>query len=208
MLLVAAGPLVAPLVPTPRLASVAPSPQPPSPAAPGAAASSAPAGTADLAGALRVLVRHKRLADAAELAAGHLQAALRSVPSVGMARASQVRPSTSLCRFSYLMRLRAVPRAGQACLPASCASAPAGCRAGPVLVWPLPRTQRPPPAAAPNLPAPQVYFPAALLDQLVAQLGAGGAGLAAERQQLADLVQRVRGTALAQTAVIQQLYAH
>ncbi len=54
----------------------------------------------------------------------------------------------------------------------------------------------------------QVYFPAALLDQLVAQLGAGGAALAAERQQLADLLQRVRGAALGQTAVIQQLFAH
>lgn len=54
----------------------------------------------------------------------------------------------------------------------------------------------------------QVFFPAALLDQLVAQLGAGGAALAAERQQVADLLQRVRGAALGQTPVIQQLFAH
>lgn len=56
----------------------------------GAAAAPAAPPSADLAGALRVLMRHARLADAAELAAAHLQAALRAVPSVGMARTSQV----------------------------------------------------------------------------------------------------------------------
>lgn len=65
--------------------------QPPSAATPGAAAPAVPSSSADLAGALRVLMRHNRLADAAELAAAHLQAALHSVPSVGMARTSQVR---------------------------------------------------------------------------------------------------------------------
>lgn len=54
----------------------------------------------------------------------------------------------------------------------------------------------------------QVYFPAALLDQLVSQLGGGGASLAAEAQQVAALLGRVRGAALQQTPVIQQLYAH
>ncbi|PRW20989.1 kinase [Chlorella sorokiniana] len=98
--------------------------RPPAAAAPGAAAAATPSSSADLAGALRVLMRHNRLADAAELAAAHLQATLHSVPSVGMARTSQV------------------------------------------------------------------YLPAALLDQLVAQLGANGAPLAAERQQVADLLQR------------------
>ena len=109
-------------------------------------------GAADLAGPLRVLLKHGRLADAAALAAQHLQHALHSVPSVGMARMTQV------------------------------------------------------------------YFPQALLDQLVAELGrsasssSGGAGcgasLAQERQQVAELLQRVRGAALGQTTVIQQLYAH
>ena len=106
---------------------------------------------ADLAGPLRVLLKHGRLADASALAAQHVQYALHSVPSVGMARMTQV------------------------------------------------------------------YFPQALLDQLVAELGrnassSGGAGggtsLAQERQQVTELLQRVRGAALGQTTVIQQLYAH
>ena len=60
------------------------------------------------------------------------------------------------------------------------------------------------------MPTPhlQVCFPAALLDQLLSQLVAGGAGLASERAQLAELLQRVRGAALGQTAAIQQLFAH
>lgn len=57
-----------------------------------AAADGGAGGRPDLAGALRVLMRHGRLADAASLAAQHLQHALHSVPSVGMARTSQVRP--------------------------------------------------------------------------------------------------------------------
>lgn len=70
------------------------------------------------------------------------------------------------------------------------------------------------PTFASFLPTPnptqplQVHFPAALLDQLVSQLAAAGAALAAEQQQVADLLQRVRGAALAQTDIIQQLYAH
>ena len=36
----------------------------------------------------------------------------------------------------------------------------------------------------------------------------GGASLVRERQQVAELLQRVRVAALRQTAVIQQLYAH
>lgn len=55
---------------------------------------------------------------------------------------------------------------------------------------------------------PQVYLPAALLDQLVSQLQGGGAALAAEAQQVAGLLGRVRGAALQQTPVIQQLHAH
>ncbi|EFN52609.1 hypothetical protein CHLNCDRAFT_138668 [Chlorella variabilis] len=98
---------------------------------------------ADLGGALRVLMRHERLRDAAQLAARHLQHALTSVPSVGMSRTAQV------------------------------------------------------------------YFPQAQLDELVARLGgAGGEGLAREREQVAELLRRVRGAARGQTDVIQQLYAH
>lgn len=80
----------------------------------------------------------------------------------------------------------------------------------PCLAAPPHPASQPHPPALTDLPLPstQVYFPAALLDQLVAQLGAGGAALAAERQQVADLLQRVRGAALGQTPVIQQLFAH
>lgn len=108
---------------------------------PGALQAGAPG--ADLGGALRVLMRHERLRDAAQLAARHLQHALTSVPSVGMSRTAQV------------------------------------------------------------------YFPQAQLDELVARLGgAGGEGLAREREQVAELLRRVRGAARGQTDVIQQLYAH
>lgn len=67
--------------------------QPASPPSAAATATSAAAASsnADLGGALRVLMQHRRLADAAALAAQHLQAALASVPSVSMARMSQVR---------------------------------------------------------------------------------------------------------------------
>ena len=97
----------------------------------------------DLGGALQVLMRHGRLADAAHLAVQHLQHALHSVPSVAMSRMAQV------------------------------------------------------------------HFPQALLDELVVWLGgAGGEGLAHERQQLVDLLQRVRGSAMSQTGVIQDLFSH
>lgn len=49
-----------------------------------------------------MLMRHNRLADAAELAAAHLQAALHSVPSVGMARTSQVGIASDGCLWAPL----------------------------------------------------------------------------------------------------------
>ena len=52
-----------------------------------------------------------------------------------------------------------------------------------------------------------MYFPQALLDELVSQLS-GAAGLAAERAQLGELLGRVRDAAAQQTSVIQQLYGH
>ncbi|KAL4420612.1 hypothetical protein ABPG75_010268 [Micractinium tetrahymenae] len=64
--------------------------RPAAPSAPGAAAAAPSSSSADLAGALRVLMQHGRLADGASLAAAHLQAVLHSVPSVSMARTSQV----------------------------------------------------------------------------------------------------------------------
>lgn len=136
-------------------------------------------------------MRHGRLADAAVLAAQHLQAALQSVPSVGMARMSQV----------------GVPAWQLSC----CAEHPLGAGSPAASLHSCCVADHPPPASCfptgpPSLPI-QVYFPAALLDELVAQLGAGGAGLAAERQQLAGLVQRVRAAALEQTAIIQQVHA-
>ncbi|KAL4855567.1 Nuclear pore complex protein NUP160 [Chlorella vulgaris] len=122
-------------------------------------AKAGPAGNGgDLGGALRVLLRHGRLADAAQLAGQHLQHILHSVPSVAMSRTSQV------------------------------------------------------------------YFPQALLDELLSRLDGGDAGngdgdagngdggaaeeLAPERRRLAELLQRVRSSALSQTAVTQELFAH
>lgn len=64
------------------------------------------------------------------------------------------------------------------------------------------------PPSSPKTPkTTQVYFPAALLDELVARLDGGGASLAADHRQVADLLGRVRGAALAQTSVIQQVFA-
>lgn len=115
-------------------------------------AKAGPAGNGgDLGGALRVLLRHGRLVDAAQLAGQHLQHILHSVPSVAMSRTSQV------------------------------------------------------------------YFPQALLDELLSRLDGGDAGngdggaaeeLAPERRRLAELLQRVRSSALSQTAVTQELFAH
>ena len=86
------------------------SPQPPLATAPVAAAPAAPSSNADLAGALRVLMRHNRLADAAELAAAHLQAALPSVPSVGMARTSQVRCGCLACGLGLWVAIQCCRR--------------------------------------------------------------------------------------------------
>lgn len=81
--------LLASLQPDSKPLPATPAAQPAAPSVPGAVVS-ATSGSADLAGALRVLMQHGRLADAASLAAAHLQAALHSVPSVSMARTSQV----------------------------------------------------------------------------------------------------------------------
>jgi hypothetical protein len=56
----------------------------------GAAERASPAAAPDLGGALRVLMQHARLAEAAELAAAHLRHLAQSVPSVGMARTAQL----------------------------------------------------------------------------------------------------------------------